>query len=642
MAKKPGERDYRDLRNPNEKRKSERNGGEPKRRWWDLKGEDCAEAIASNVNFLMKHQTARLRQNAISARLYGNVPMFGAAGITYARLLQQQQTATKERVTYNATQSIVDTVASRIGENKPRPYNLTSGGNYKQQRRAKRLNQYIEGVFYETKTYDLGLQAFRDAEIWGDGFIHVFNRNGKTHHERVLSSELWVDEVEAQYDNPRNLTRLKMVDRDELAAAIPEARRAIMESTPSSDVASLIGPNIADMVTVAESWHRGTKDEDGNVSGGFHAMALTSGEILVEPEEWPFDFFPFARISWSKRPVGYWSQGLCEQLQGEQIELNKELYLIQRSMHLAGSLKIFLKNGSKVSKEALNNDIGSIVNYSGDKPEYFCPQPIDPVYFQNTNTIIERMYRKAGVSEMSAASKKPAGLNSGAAIREAQDVESDRHRTTQRANDQFYLDIAALDIAMAGELPAGNKVRVPNKVGFDVVDFKKDIGTLKDSEFVMQCFPVSKLPRDPAGRLATIQEYIQAGFITPRQGRRALDFADLDSIESLANAQEDMICKVLDAMVDDGEYSPPEPTDDLQLASEMVIEYIQRYRALDLEEEKLELLRTFNVQIQMLMDRAAAAAMPPPSAPGAPDAANPQAVAAPPPVSQLLPNAPAA
>lgn len=638
MARNPGERDYRDLRKAGEKPKKDRTGGEPKRRWWTLKGDDCAEAIASNTSFLMKNQAARLRQMAISARLYGNISVYGASGAAYARLMQQQW-AVKDRVTYNVTQSVIDTLTSRIGENKPRPYYLTSGGNYREQRRAKKLNKYVEGVFYETKTYDIGIEAFRDAAIWGDGFIHAFNRAGKTHHERVMGSELWVDEVEAQYGFPRNMVRLKLVDRDELAGAFPEAKKAIMDSTPSSDFASQVGPNIADMVTVAEAWHLGARDETGKLTGGMHAIALTSGEVIVEPEEWPFDFFPFARISWCKRPIGYWSQGLAEQVQGEQIELNKELYLIQRSMHLAGVLKIFLKVGSKIVQEKFNNDIGSIITHTGDAPTFYCPEPIHPVYFENTNRIIERVQRKAGVGEMSSSAKKPAGLNSGAALREFQDIESDRHRSTQRANDNFYLELAAIDVALAGELPAGSKVRVPTKAGFDLIDFKEDIGSLDDSEFVQQCFPVSKLPRDPTGRLATIQEYIQAGFITPRQGRRALDFADLDSIESLANAQEDLLTKLLDGMVDDGEYSPPEPTDDLSMASEMVIEYIQRYRALGLEDDKLELLRTFNEQIQMLMDRAAAAATPP----MAPAPANgPQAAPMPPPQSELLPNAPGA
>jgi hypothetical protein len=172
----------------------------------------------------------------------------------------------------------------------------------------------------------------------------------------------------------------------------------------------------------------------------------------------------------------------------------------------------------------------------------------------------------------------------------------------------------------------------------------KDIGNIDDDEFVMQCFPVSRLPRDPAGRLQTIQEYIQAGMISQRQGRRALDFADIDSIESLANAQEDMISKVLDAIVDDGEYQPPEPTDDLALAKEMVVEYIQRYRALDLEPDKLNLLRNFNSQVDTLQKRAMAPAPGlPPGMPTAPqDGSAPQAAPMAPPKSDLIPNAPGA
>jgi hypothetical protein len=90
-------------------------------------------------------------------------------------------------------------------------------------------------------------------------------------------------------------------------------------------------------------------------------------------------------------------------------------------------------------------------------------------------------------------------------------------------------------------------------------------------------------------------------------------------------------------IVDDGEFQPPEPTDDLGLSKETVLHYIQLYRRLDLEPEKLDLLRRYNSQVDTLLMKA----MPPPTpmAPGAPSAA-PQAVPQAPPVSGLLPNAP--
>src|SRR5262249_34068274 len=124
---------------------------------------------------------------------------------------------------------------------------------------------------------------------------------------------------------------------------------------------------------------------------------------------------------------------------------------------------------------------------------------------------------------------------------------------------------------------------------------------LDPSDFEMQCFPTSSLPKDPAGRLQTITEYIQAGFMTPRQGRRALDFPDLEAVESLANAAEDLIAMVLDAICDDGDYEPPEPTFDLKLAREMVVEYINRGLTQDLEDERMDLLRAWSTQVDSLI-----------------------------------------
>lgn len=640
-ARKAGTTDYRDFHPKGQKPKNDRRlPGQQPRQWWALeRGSDVSDSIQATVNFLQKNQEVRIRQAVISARLYGNLGMWGPAGASMSRLLNQQ-TAMRDRITSNETQSIIDTLTARVGETKPRPYFLTSGGDYRQQRKAKKLNQFVEGVFYETKTYDVGLEAFRDGAIWGDGFVFVYAQGGKIRHERVLSSELWVDEVEGQYGFPRNLYRVKTVDRDELVGYFPESKKEIMEASATVETGITSQRNVSDMVTVVEAWHLGVTNEKGEVEGGKHAIALVAeSKMLLEPEEWEYGFFPFARFSWCKRPVGYWSQGLCEQLQGEQLELNKELWLIQRSMHMAGTVKVFVHTGSKVVKETINNEVGTIINYTGQKPSYETPAPIHEVYFTNVEKIRERMRNHAGVSELATSSKKPLGLNSGVAIRNFEDVESDRHRSISRANDNLYLQIAALDVAMAREISKSGKmsaVRVPGKLSFDMVDFKKDIGSLKDTEFVMQCFPVSRLPRDPSGRLATIQEYIQAGFISPRQGRKALDFADIDSIESLANAQEDLISKTLDAIVDDGDFSPPEPTDDLSMAKEMVIEYIQRFRCLDLEPDKLAMLRTFSQQIDMLQQMAMPPAMPG-AAPGAP-----QAAPMPQPQSDLVQNVPGA
>jgi hypothetical protein len=650
MKGKTGERDFRDLKpKSGQKAHKDERGSQTStdRRWWALKGDACAESIASTVTFLQKAQSTRLRQQAVNARLYGNLTLSGAAGAAYARLLQQRTTP-RARVTYNAIGECTDTLVSRIGEDKPRPYHLTDGGDYRQQRRAKKANEWTEGCFYENDTYTKTPEAARDAIVQGDGFIHVFGRAGQVRHEAVMPAELWVDEVEAQYGAPRGMFRAKDVDRDELAGWFPEAKEAIERATRSGGTLAATSQSVSDMVTVVECWRLGVEDDAGEVSGGFHAIALASGGcMLVEPEDWPFPWFPFARLSWCTRPtgMGYWSQGLAEQLQGEQMELNAKLSIIQKSMHLAGTFKVLVSTGGSVAIESINNEMGTIIKSKGGTaaPQYIAPEAVQASWFQEVERHIQRMRDRAGLSQMSTHGTLPQGVEmSGKAMREIQSVESDRHKHFQAAYNAFHVDIARKSLAIADDMSKSGKlrsVRMPGKRAFTGIDFKKDVGGFKDSAFVTQCFPVSRLPKDPAGRLQTIQEYVQAGFLTPRQGRRALDFPDLEAVESLANAQEDVISRNLDAIIDDGKYNPPEPTDDLALSKEMVLEYIQRYRLLGLEDDKLDMLKTYSSQVDTFQGMAASMAAPPPGM-GAPGGA--QAVAAPPPVSQLLPNAPGA
>lgn len=601
------------------------------RRWWKLAPDDAARSIAETVKTLQEAQQARLKQDIISARLYGNLSLMGTTATSHARLLAMQA-AVRDRVTYGLVQSVIDTVTAKVAENKPRPYFLTNGGDHKVQRKAKKLNQFTDGLFYECKANDLRVDAFRDGCIWGDGVVHVFPKNQRVAMERVLRGELYVDEIEAMYGNPRQMHRVKAVDRQVLLEMFPDKAKQIEAANKATEQDSPAQPNVADLVTVRESWHLKSGPE---ASDGKRILTI-DGAALTEMDDWKHDFFPFVFLPWCKRPVGFWSQGLAEQLQNIQLEVNKILWLIQRSMHLAGTFKVFLENGSKIVKEHINNDIGAIVNYTGTKPEFFVPGVVPIEYYQHLETLIRRGYEQGGVSMMAAAARKPEGLNSGKAIREYKDETSERFRTVGRYNDQFALDLARVSIATAKDIAEENgghyEVTVPGKKFLKSMDWA-DID-LEDDEYVMQCFPVSSLPTDPAGRLQTVQEYIQAGLLSPRQGKRLLDFPDLERVDSLQSAAEDWLTEILERMVDDGEYTPPEPFDDLQLARELALEFYAQGKTQNLAEKRLELLRRFLAQLDALE----AAAMPDPMAMAAGMAPQADPMAAP--TSDLVPNVP--
>lgn len=601
------------------------------RAWWKLKGTDQADSISATLNALLHWQSSRINQSVISARLYGNMALLGVSGISYSQVGTQQH-GLKERITYNVVQSVIDTLTSKMAKNKPKPYFLTSGGDYKAQRKAKKLNQFVEGVFYENDAYALGIDAFRDACVWGDGVIHVFEKNGRVALERVPITELYVDEIEAFDGCPRQLHRVKQADRDVLKDLFPEHKKDLNNANAAYQNQTGKFPNVADQVTIRESWHLPSGED---AKDGKHVISI-DGAILFT-EDWEHDYFPFARFSWCKKMWGYWAQGLCEQIQHIQMEINKLLWLVQRSFHMAGTFKVFLENGSKVVKEHLNNDIGVIINYTGQAPVFYVPQIVPKEIFEHLLTLKQNAYEQAGVSMLNATSEKPAGINSGKALREYEDINTDRFQTVGQAYQDFYLDIAKLAIGVIKDIAEEEgdyEQQVPSKKFIKTINWKEI--DLDEDAFIMQCYPVSSLPNDPAGRLQTIQEYIQAGYLSPREGRRLLDFPDLDQVESLANAEEEYLNEIFDNMIDDGIYTPPEPFDNLQLCMELAMLQYAQGKQQCMDEEKLELLRKFMGQVQMLQTLANPPQPAPMMAPGA-GASPPQAQPMQPPQSNLLP-----
>lgn len=641
MARRPGERDYRDGQTKDEagkltsKARPVTGVDHGNRRWWDFKGKECAQAVTTAISFLQKQQEARLRNMVVNARLYGNVGTLGTSSSAFGRLLSTTPSP-KKYATMNATGSALDTMVAHIGEQKPRPFYLSSGGNYKEQRQAKKLNQWTDGVFYECGTYRKISRSFKHAGVWGDGWLNVFKRGGKIAHELVIGAEIWVDEVEAQYGFPRNMHRVKVVDRDEAIGTWPKKEAEILEASRAiATTTGGIGSNISDMVTIAESWHLGAMDDNGDLNGGKNCVTLVgSGVLLEDPEDWAHDFFPVVKLPWNEPLVGYYAQGLCEAAKGKQMWLNELMYTVQRAMRLTGTIKVAMEHGAKLVDEHINNEIGAVLKHApGKPPVFFTAAPVDPSFFTEIRQAIADIFQEAGVSELSAGNIKPAGLDSKPSLREFKDTQNERHKTKAELVDEFALQVARVSRELAKDMP-DYTVRVPGASGFRKISVK-DLGTIKDEAFVFQCFPVSQLPRDPAGRTQTVQEWVQAGWLTPRQGRKLMDFPDLQAANTLADAQEELVTEVLDAIVDDGEFSPPEPTDDLALDKETVIHYIQLYRRLDLEPEKMTLLRKWSQQVDALIARSVAPAMQ--SSAGPSTAAVPQAQAAPAPQSQLLP-----
>lgn len=569
--------------------------------WWKQDENELHKTVFDYVNRIENSQSYKSLENLRYLRLYQNYEVSGLNVSDYAKTETDFNRGTKNRVTLNVIHSMCDTVTSKITKNKPKPTFLTDGGDFTLQNKAKKLQKFVEGQFSSQRIYEKASRAFLDSCIFGTGVLKFFiDRESKEIKcERVFVDEIIVDDAEAIYGEPRQIHQRKYIHKDVLKDMFPEHKGAIENSMTSGDEFNS-GSSEHDMVKVIESWHL---PSGPNAKDGKHAISI-AGATLFE-DIWDKPDFPFLFLKWTQRPLGFYGQGLAEQLQGIQLEINKILRTIQISMHLTSIPKVFLETSSKVVSAHINNEIGGIIKYAGTPPRYESVEAIGPALFSHLDRLYNRAFEIAGVSQLSAQSQKPSGLDSGAALREFNDIETERFMAIGQRYEQFFVDAARMTIRLAKELAEDvGDLSVNVKGGKFLETIKwKDVDMAED-KYLLDIFPTSSLPSTPSGRLQTIQEMLQAGLISREDGIKLLDFPDLQSVMNLQNAAIENIDKNIENMIDNGRYEPPEPYQNLGLLVKKTQEAYLFYKNQNAPEDRLELLRRYMDDANQLITRA--------------------------------------
>jgi hypothetical protein len=594
--------------------------------WWEA-SDPGAEAYRV-ADALDKQQQSRREIHARYARLYANTYLssiydFGTAKIESGEILGPHGA----RLSMNVCQSCVDTAAAKISKNKPRVLVLTSGGNYKLRRKAKLLTKFCDGLFALTGIYEEAQRCFVDAAVFGTGFLKIFadKENATLRCERILPDEIIISDIESIYGRPRSLYQRKYIHRSELLALYgddegdAQAIREAVGSVPGAQGRSGASASRSDMIPVIEAWHLPSEGGDD----GLRTIAI-SGRTLVK-EKWDKPWFPFAIFRWNPKLLGLFGQGLIEQLIGIQLEINRLLRVIQQAQHLMAVPRYLVEGNSQVVIQHLNNEIGAIVRYQGAEPKIQLGQAVPPELYTWLDRLKTSAFELTGISQMSAAAQKPAGLNSGEAIRTYHEVESERFVVVGQAWERFFLDASRVMVELSRDMYKDGgkevKVKAPGTKLIEQISWK-DVDMTEDA-YDMRSWPVSALPTTPAGRLQKVQELYEAGFLDREQAMSLLDFPDLERVVSLQVAAFDDIAKTLDSIVDDGKYNPPDEYIDLTLARKLTHSMYLRARTEDVPGKRLEMLRRYLDEVDFLLS----AQQP---APAAPDPmAAPQAMPAP-------------
>ncbi len=598
--------------------------------WWETGVDDCHDELMGVINELNSNHYDRMLANLDYLKVYSqrryDLQDFRQGVVKTASYALDKRDDMRMRL--NVTQSMIDTITSKIGKNRPRPMYLTEGGDYSLRTKAKMMGRMMEGLFLQSKLYDMMPKIFQDSCIFDLGVLKIYQENGKIYVERVFANEILWDMDDALYGEPQSLYQVKKVHKSYLLDRF---------SGFSSEINNLLGgkqeenPD-SELIECVEAWHLPTSPESGD---GRHVICI-EGVTLLD-EEYTRTQFPFLFLKWSDSIVGFGGISLAEQLYPVQKEINSLCIRIQQSMHLLSVPLVFIQAGSKVAPSHIRNQPGTIIHYNGQPPVVYTPQAVHPEVFNHLDRLYQRAYEISGISELSATGKKPAGLESGAALRIYHDIETERFILIGRRYEsafmsaaEHYFDLAEEIVAEQGSFPVQTTYRREmTKVDFEKIRMARD-------EFILEPFPVSILPSLPAGKLQTVQELINVGVIDKKeQITRLLDFPDLNSVSQVYEAAEADVEWRISKILDEGEYVGPEPYMDLNLAKQRFqLAYLEA-RQKGVSPEKIALLDEFIVQCQTMLNQLQT---PPQGLPESPAVASPAGEAPAP--TELMPELP--
>jgi hypothetical protein len=505
-------------------------------------------------------------------------------------------------VTENAIASNVDTVAASVGSTEIRARFLSDGADWQTQRRMRRLEWYSEEQVTLLEVHPKCRSAFKECAKKGNGLVKVSEKFGRPCVEHVLVENIIVDQDETRDGRrPRQLHQWDMVDADELIAMHPKFEKEIEAARNArkrrGSGMGRVTTSSTNQVCVLYSWRLpiGVKGATGYKAGRY--TKTISGADLVD-EKWEEDFFPFAEMTWTERAKSWYGISGAERIAGIQRALNKRNWQIERVLDQNANLTTYVRPAD-ANLTVKTSRVGNIGVVKGDWPHTPNPPLVSAETYQSRMDLKESAQREFGQTSMAVHGAKPAGLDSGAALREFKDQTTTRYASQEEDFERLVLKTITLILWVCKKLGAkAPMMQRRSRFGARKLRWQDvDLGEIK-----VQIQAASTLNRTPAGRMQMVIEFAQAGIISTDQARRLMGHPDIESELSLYTAALEAVEHDLDELAD-GRVVMPEPFHNHEMCVWRGQREYLKWRDDGAPEEILEGLRQYIVTAAWFIDQ---------------------------------------
>lgn len=476
----------------------------------------------------------------------------------------------------NVIKSCIDTLTSKIAQSKVRPFFNCINGTFKDINVCKNAQQYFDQYFDIEEVNKKVSMAFRDACIFDHGVIYVDSETKSI--TKALPWQVFVRPAELTYNN---VTRAYYCQNDYPVSMLPEKyRNKVLKANPDQEY-------------VTYGIYYDTVDQ-------CKAVYITELDF-VEIEKYEGNRVPFIFL-WYNNPIhGGSSVSVVDMLYGIQSEVNTLMSKVKDASQLSPALTFFLPDDATIKSTQLNNRVGNVITYkatsdmSGSPVTVATPNFIDSQYIELINNLKETAYEMVGISQLSAQSKKPAGLDSGVALQTMENVESERFEEQLNQVIRCYVEIAKTCLRV---FPKEETILpdTPNRLDVrwkDIVDEEK--------KMQIQFSAADSLSKDPSTKLQQLQQLAQVGVIPQERIAQFMELPDLEGGYSLSNNAINAVLSVIRDCIESDNYDVPDYIPIPMLKTEIINTQLSLRAANFTRNQKdiEKLNKLYNVVVQM-------------------------------------------
>lgn len=504
--------------------------------------------ITSAVSSLKAFSSNRLAKYHRNYRRYNYTPFASLNNIKDPSVvgyyeqpaeIEEDTTATPQ---LNVIKSCIDTLTSKIAQSKVRPFFNTQNGTFKDIQTVKQAQAFFD-LFYDLQNVNKKVsETFRDSCIFEMGVIYI-NEVSKN-IEKALPWQVFVRPAEVTYNK---LTRV-YYERKDFPTTLLEDELVNKAQIQNNDYCTY-----------------GVYYDTFN-----HIKAELIDGVVIRKTVYKPSKLPFIFLHYCSPIVGNTSQSVVDMLNSIQLEIDNLMMKIKDASQLNPALTFCVPKGSSVKTSQLNNRVGQILEYTatpnmtGSPVTVATPAFIDSQYMQLIEELKQSAYELVGISQLSAMSTKPTGLDSGVALSTMENIESDRFETQLNQVIRAYVDIAKTCIEVFPEedtiLPEDNQ-RLSIKWK-DIVE--------ESNRMVVQFSAADSLSKDPSTKLQQLQMLAQTGIIPQTRIAQFMELPDIQSGYSLSNNAINAVLTCINDCIEKNIFEVPDYIPFLMLKEEII------------------------------------------------------------------------